>query len=245
MRRMLSASLLLFVAACGATDDATDEVAVVADTVGLAAVDHVIVSIDSLERGMMILEEMTGVAPTIGGVHPGRGTRNALMSLGPSAYLELLAPNPTDSAGPRVREEMARFTTLTPTGWAAMAGDATALHGRLTADSVLLSELRPGMRATPTGDTLRWITFAPPALAGEWMLPLYIQWVAPTPHPATTTPTGCTLVGLSFHTPAPDSLRTMLRSLRLGVAVDSAAERTMRIRMACPKGIVELPTGAG
>jgi len=59
----------------------------------IARVDHVIVSIDSLERGMAMLEQRTGVAPMMGAVHPGRGTRNALLSLGPTTYLELLAPN--------------------------------------------------------------------------------------------------------------------------------------------------------
>src|SRR5215218_9908409 len=63
-----------------------------------AALDHVILGIDSLERGMRLLREATGVAPVVGGVHPGRGTRNALMALGDGRYLELLAPNYADTA---------------------------------------------------------------------------------------------------------------------------------------------------
>ncbi len=243
MRRQLALMLTIvaFIAGCSsAGDEATADAAAIADTAGIAVVDHVIVSIDSLERGMAMLEQLTGVAPAMGGVHPGRGTRNALLSLGPTTYLELLAPNPADSAGPAMVEAMARFRDLTPSGWAVYTPNATALHGDISARGTALSELRPGSRATTTGDTLRWVTFAPPALAEEWLLPFFIEWVVPTPHPATTTPTGCTLAGMTLATPAPDSLRQHLTQLDLHVTVAAATGRTMRLTMECPAGRVTL-----
>lgn len=211
----------------------------------IVRVDHVIVSIDSLERGMALLEQLTGVAPMMGGVHPGRGTRNALLSLGPTTYLELLAPNPADSAGPRVVAAMAQYRDLTPTGWAVYTTDADSLHAAIAAGGVELSELRPGSRATTAGDTLRWVTFAPPALATEWLLPFFIEWVAPTPHPATTTPAGCTLATLNLASPHPDSLRDALGGLGLDVPVELATGRGIRLELQCPAGPVTLgQTGA-
>jgi Glyoxalase-like domain len=43
--------------------------------------DHIIISVPNLERGMTLFTERTGVAP-MRGQHPGRSTENALISFG-------------------------------------------------------------------------------------------------------------------------------------------------------------------
>jgi glyoxalase-like protein len=204
----------------------------------LSRIDHVILGINDLQRGIEGLERATGVKAVFGGAHPGRGTQNALISLGGNHYLEILAPNPEDRESQEPLDELRALTTLTPVGWAARSDDLPALQQSLRSHGVQTGEIRPGARNRPDGSRLAWKTlgFASPS---NPLLPFFIEWDRSSAHPSTTSPAGCRLTGFSLEDPAPEPLRKTLQAAGLPVEVREGKKPRLRITLACPKGDVE------
>jgi hypothetical protein len=200
----------------------------------LSGIDHVILGIDDLQKGIAELERATGVRAEFGGAHPGRGTQNALISLGGHRYLEILAPNPEDSGVAEARKELAGLSSLRPVGWAAHSEDLSGLKQRLGNQA---GEIRPGARNRPDGSRLAWKTLG--FTSENPLLPFFIEWDHETKHPSSTSPSGCRLTGFFLEDPAPDSLRETLRTTGLQVEVRQGGEPRIRISLSCPQGNVE------
>lgn len=229
---------------CAAQNTARPAAPASADSTALAALpfDHVIVAIDSLDRGMALFESATGVRPIEGGAHAGRGLRNALVSLGTGRYLELIAPNPADSAAAARVANMARFRAPTPIGWAIHVSDARAERARLVAAGLHPGPVVAASRKTPGGQVLHWVTLVPfGRLPGA---PFVISWDPASEHPSVAAPRGCTLAGLRIVSPAADSLRTLLARAGWPMKVAATPAGTgppLQLALDCPKGRVRFP----
>jgi hypothetical protein len=207
---------------------------VVAATPG-AQVDHILLGIDDLERGMEQFEKLTGVRPVAGGKHP-RGTHNALVSLGDGTYVEILALQPGITP-PKEYGGLQQLHALTPIGWAVSSKDVTGLRNRLTSAGMKVTEPGAGSRTTPAGGTLSWQTFG--LAEGFAEAPFFIVWSPQSPHPSTTSPTGCRLQQWRIAGPHSKNLERLRSALDLGIEVAEAKSTALRLSLQCPKGAVE------
>jgi hypothetical protein len=209
-------------------------IAAICGPASAAQIDHVILGIDDLDRGVKAFEAVTGVKPVYGGKHPG-GTHNALVSLGDRIYLEILAVQqgvtvPADYA------DLKKMKTLTPVGWAVSSKDTAELRNRLSAAGIAVSEPVGGSRTTPTGSTLSWQSFALNERSPE--LPFFIVWSEQTAHPSTTSPSGCKLQRWTIASPRVKEIEQLRQALDLSVDVVEAKPATMRLSLTCSKGAV-------
>src|SRR5258707_509619 len=103
-----------------------------------ALLDHILLGCNDLDRGIELVEQNVGVRPAIGGVHPGRGTRNALLSLGERRYLEIIAPDPKQSEivhYPQLRS----MTDPRLIGWAVYPPDIRAIAKQFSENKISLT----------------------------------------------------------------------------------------------------------
>jgi hypothetical protein len=156
-----------------------------------AMFDHTILGIDDLDRGIAFMEERVGVRAVFGGVHPGRGTWNALLSLGPQRYLEVMAPDPKQT-------KLSWFPQLPQLheprliGWYVHTDDIAVVAQKVSDAGFVIQGPADGSRARPDGRILRWKSFRLADNRGG-LLPFYIEWSRDSVHPSVDAPSGCRL----------------------------------------------------
>lgn len=209
-----------------------------------SALDHLLIGAATIESGIAWLEERTGIRAVKGGSHPGLGTWNALASLGPRQYVEIIAPDPGQPGVETFYVPGLRaFPIPRVAAWAAGADGLTARFGSAHPDGFSDTALRQGARMRPDGTRLAWtLAFPRHAERGtfEGALPFFIEWESSDQHPGLSTPPGLTLLSLSFEHPEPKELREALRCLFLSGDVTAAPEARLVATLATPRGLVTL-----
>jgi hypothetical protein len=224
----------------GRTTPAAGAKAAAAPASAVALADHLVYAVPDLDSGMAQVEKLLGVKPMVGGQHPGRGTRNALVALGPMVYLEILAPDPSQPAPKKPRSfHLDEVKTPRLVGWGAHGRDIDALYAEARAKGVQLGALGSGGRKRPDGVELKWRFTDPDALLAGGIVPFFIDWGS-SPHPAATAPQGARLVALRAEHPDPATVTRILRVLGVDMTVVRGASPALIAVIECPKGKVEL-----
>ena len=182
------------------------------------SIDHLVYATPDLDEGIQTIERLTGVTPSAGGRHPGRGTRNALVALGPGSYLEIVGPDPAQDPFP-TRRWLGVDTVTVPslTTWAARSDDLPALVERAGRAGITLGAVQSGERTRADGVRLSWsLTNPAPFIAGG-VVPFFIDWGA-SPHPSSSAAAGVRLVEFWIEHPDVEGVARMVDVLGLTVA---------------------------
>lgn len=212
-------------------------------------IDHVIWAVPDLDAGAEYFEQMSGVTPIVGGVHPGRGTRNKVASAGDRMYFEIIAPDPAQMPFDPVANPVQAFAhtiSQMPGPEVDMFAFSTAdLEAAAAAGRELGLEVvgpTPGQRVTPEGVLIRWshVDF----IGHEFgqFIPFAINWLDST-HPSTTSPKGAVIEGITVEHPRADELRRIYEALGVPAQVVEADEPVIIVRMSSAEGDFEVSSG--
>lgn len=205
------------------------------------AVDHLVFAVPDLDVGVERVERRLGVRPKEGGSHEGLGTRNVLVGLGPTAYLEVVSVDPAQGS-----PELPRWFGLDTLSdarlvtWAATSrrplSEIVSLAGSLGVD---LGEPRKASRRRPDGGLIEWTFTDPRADRLEGVVPFFIDW-GTTVHPGASLPSPYTLSALRAEHPDPSLVKAVLDALGVTMPVSPSPRTGLIATLAGPAGPIEL-----
>jgi hypothetical protein len=206
----------------------------------LGRLDHLVYATPDLGVGIDAIEKLLGVRATPGGQHPGLGTRNALVALGPSSYLEIIGPDP-DQPRPAGRLRFGIDDLKAPriVTWVAKGTDLEQVAKAAAERGVTLGPVIPGSRRRPDGVVLAWRYTDPNTVVGDRLVPFLIDW-GTSPHPSATAARGATIVDVRAEHPDAERIREMLAVLGLDLRVQQGPAPAIITTIDSPRGRVEL-----
>jgi len=211
-----------------------------AESEGPSLLDHILLGSPDLLAGIEFVEKRTGVRASFGGVHPGRGTQNALLSLGERRYLEIIAPDPAQRGVKNpIASNLHSLAEPRLVGWAAHPGSVSAFAEKLRAAGITFEGPTPGSRKRPDGQLLKWqiVSLADTA---SGLLPFFIEWGQDSVHPSVEAPRGCTLLSFAAETPDPEKLAATLKTLNLDLLMSRGEQPRLHAIISGPRGSLDV-----
>jgi hypothetical protein len=201
-------------------------------------IDHLVWYCSDLDLGRRMIASKSDWPPAYGGEHPGEGTANWLLGLGPETYLEILGRDPAQqeaSLDPAIR-------SLSGHGlyhWAVSGLDLGILQKRAGKAGLAGSELVSGGRRKPDGSRLSWTCFGLQDHPFGALVPFFIDW-RDSDHPARTAPRGAHLARFEVSTPDPGGLQRLYDVLGLEIEIRRLPEAGLAATLEAGRGRIEL-----
>lgn len=192
--------------------------------------DHLVVAALTLREGCDWVEDRLGLRPHPGGQHVAMGTHNALLSLGPRLYLEVIAIDPNGITPDRRRW----FDLGEPRLSAMLAEGAQLIHwvartDVLDAALARLPELGPPM-SMARGE-FRWRITVPDDghRPGRGLVPTLIEWSGARHPTDALDETHLRLIAIAGEHPEPAQIRAALATLGLSETMKVTYGRSPRL----------------
>ena len=205
----------------------------------LSILDHLVYATPDLDATIERLEQLFSVRAAIGGQHPGWGTKNALLSLGPKAYLEIMGPDATQPEPKQPRpfgmDTMSKPRLMT---WVARTDDIQSVIDRAKRQELDLGELQEKSRKKPDGSILKWTMTDLRKNRKDGTIPYFINWGA-SEHPAGNSPKGCGLTKLEVFHPDAKGVNELLKNLGIDLKVGLGTV-ALKATIESPKGQIVL-----
>ena len=199
-------------------------------------IDHFMYAVPSLDEGLIWANDTFGVEAAYGGEHVGLGTRNALMSLG-STYLEIIAPDPTQSIKGTFGERLAGLSNAGLVTWCA-EGDLNSLSSKLSELEIATAGPNKTKRQTTGGSIMEWELLFPSKSPFGGCLPFFIDWLD-CKNPKDDNPVAGEFKSLSISNPDSERLQQILTTIGLQIPV-AEGESSVSMMIQGNKGPVSL-----
>ncbi len=201
-------------------------------------IDHIVYAVLDLEAAMQDFEAKTGVRPVFGGYHQTQGTKNALVNLGNTCYLEFLAIDEANTSITAPRW-MGIDSIKRPqiTRWALQSEDLARDSQILQAYQAEMGKLQAGQRNMSNGKMLTWQMTMPLAEPTVEIMPFFLDWRESEVYPTEQLAAQCRLLELKLRHPTPAVLQAVFQQLDLDMVV-LEGEAAIHLRLESPKGVV-------
>lgn len=194
-------------------------------------VDHLVYAVPDLEEGRDAIERLLGVRPAVGGRHPHLGSQNALLSLGPDVYLEVVAPDPGLPRPPRgVVFNMDGINRSYLSTWALRCEAIDDVAAQAASRGFEVGPLLHGSRERPDGTMLTWRLSDPYLMAFDGIVPFLIGW-GDSPHPARSAPAAGKLMTLEARHPDAGGAAAALAALGVDLPVRTGPAPSLSARI--------------
>jgi hypothetical protein len=220
--------------------------------------DHIVLATRNLKKACAAFQRLTGIMPSLGGSHVGRGTANYLCALGGDVYLEIVGIDPEQDVDKIVVEggpqavpfgifSMGPEECKVLTFSCAVNGGTNHLSDAARTASWLADPIEMS-RKTPSGELLEWSLALPKENNNEY--PFLIDWTEVNRlglHPSKTSTEGCRLVSLDVEVQDPSSYKDDLNNAGIGHGLFEENLVCVKQRIESPSNrlvmVLETPNG--